>query len=338
MEETYYDYLELSSADVANITSDQIKKQYRKLAIKYHPDKNPEEKRDEVTEKFKKLSLAYETLSNEEKKKEYDSTLILDSEIADTGFGDLSYRLESSLHVIYTGIETNVNITRKSCCKLCRGTGNKDCKKHKCGICRGQGIITITHHIMFGIITNREMCPGCRGTGKEIVEANDKCNECEDGYKNENYSTFIIVPKGSINSVINLGTVGNVKKVCKNCTRANSSIINNEKCDCERYGVSISIQYKKSDNTLFDLEENLKDLKLDMKISLKEALCGLERKIKHLDGREISVYTRSRIITPGYIYSIEGEGIKGGNLNIYFHIDFPVELSDEKKSLLSHIL
>ncbi|MHC5251768.1 molecular chaperone DnaJ [Listeria kieliensis] len=206
----YYDVLGVSKS----ATADEIKKAYRKLSKKYHPDINKEEGADE---KFKEISEAYEVLSDENKRAQYDQYGHVDpnqgfgggaggfgggfssaggfsgfEDIFDTFFGggggrqrdpnaprqgnDLQYTMQLKFKEAVFGTETEIEIPREENCETCHGSGAKPgTHPEKCSHCDGKGSINVEQNTPFGRIVNKQTCPYCHGTGKEIKE---KCPTC----------------------------------------------------------------------------------------------------------------------------------------------------------------
>ena len=203
---TYYDLLEISvSADDV-----EIKRAYRKLAIKYHPDKNPGDKNAE--EKFKKIAEAYDVLSNPEKRKIYDqygmdalkgtgahggggfsgNPFDIFNQFFGGGAGggfesffgggrqdpnapqrgsDLRYELEIDFMDAVRGIDKKLEFTRLGLCGDCRGTGCESGSRVKCKQCRGTGQVGVSH----GFFTMMQECPACRGAGSVPEHPCKKC-------------------------------------------------------------------------------------------------------------------------------------------------------------------
>ncbi|CAM3814165.1 molecular chaperone DnaJ [Mesobacillus zeae] len=198
----YYDVLGVSKS----ASKDEIKKAYRKLSKKYHPDINKESDADE---KFKEVKEAYEVLSDEQKRAHYDQFGHTDpnqgfgggdfgggfggfEDIFNTFFGggggrrrdpnaprqgaDLQYTMTLKFEEAVFGKETEIEIPREETCDTCGGSGAKPgTKPETCKHCQGSGQLNVEQNTPFGRIVNRRSCPYCEGTGKEIKH---KCTTC----------------------------------------------------------------------------------------------------------------------------------------------------------------
>ncbi len=203
------DYYEVLGID-RNATKDEIKKAYRKLSKKYHPDINKEPGADE---KFKEITEAYEVLSDDQKRAHYDQFGHADPNQGFGGFGggfdgadfggfggfedifntffgggrrrdpnaprqgaDLQFTMTLSFEEACFGKETDIEIPREESCDTCNGTGAKPgTKPETCGHCGGTGQISMEQTTPFGRIVNKRVCHYCQGTGKQIKE---KCSTC----------------------------------------------------------------------------------------------------------------------------------------------------------------
>ena len=198
----YYDILGVDK----KATPDEIKSAYRKLAMKYHPDRN---QGDEVAaEKFKEVNEAHETLSDQQKRAAYDYELehpgmggfggggfsgfgggagfedISDifSSIFGGGFGgggarraqsavgeDIQREMTLSFMDAAKGCRKSVTYTRNESCEDCRGTGAKNGTAfNTCGKCQGKGVVQQVQNTMFGRTIRQSVCPDCSGTGRII--------------------------------------------------------------------------------------------------------------------------------------------------------------------------
>lgn len=202
----YYEVLGVSK----NATKDEIKKAYRKLSKKYHPDINKEPDADE---KFKEIKEAYEVLSDDQKRAQYDRFGHADPNQGFGGFdgfggsdfggfggfedifsaffgggsrrrnpnaprqgADLQYTMTLDFEEAVFGKETTIEIPREETCDTCNGSGAKrGTKPEVCKHCQGTGQLSTEQNTPFGKIVNRRVCHYCSGTGKEIKE---KCSTC----------------------------------------------------------------------------------------------------------------------------------------------------------------
>ena len=214
MAEQKRDYYEVLGVD-KNADDAALKKAYRALAKKYHPDMNPGDK--EAEKKFKEASEAYAVLSDPEKRRQYDQFGHaafdggaggaggfggFDFNGADFGdifgdiFGDLfggrrgsagarsgpmkGANLRTSVRITFEeavfGTEKEIELTVKEECKTCHGTGAKPgTSPETCPKCGGKGQVVFTQQSFFGTVRNVQACPDCGGTGKIIKE---KCTDC----------------------------------------------------------------------------------------------------------------------------------------------------------------
>ncbi|SHN11100.1 molecular chaperone DnaJ [Gracilibacillus kekensis] len=198
----YYEVLGVSK----DASKDEIKKAYRKLARKYHPDVNKEEGTDQ---KFKEVKEAYEVLGNEQKKAQYDQFGHAGpqsqggfggfgggedfggfGDIFDMFFGgggrrdpnaprqgnDLQYAMTLEFEDAIFGKETDIQIPKEEDCDTCDGSGAKPgTKPETCSHCNGSGQLNVEQNTPFGRVVNRRVCHHCQGTGKMIKE---KCSTC----------------------------------------------------------------------------------------------------------------------------------------------------------------
>lgn len=233
MAETKRDYYEVLGVS-KSATDDELKKAYRKLAKKYHPDTNPGDKEAEA--KFKEASEAYAVLSDAEKRRQYDQFGHaafeqgggaggfggFDFNAADMGdifgdiFGDFFGGGRSSRGGSYNGpmqganVRINVRISfmeavfgvdkkfemnLKDECPHCHGTGAKPgTQPQTCSKCGGKGQVVYTQQSLFGMVRNVQTCPDCHGSGKIIK---DKCTDCGGtGYIRNKKTIEVSIPAG----------------------------------------------------------------------------------------------------------------------------------------------
>ncbi|MDI1356571.1 MAG: molecular chaperone DnaJ [bacterium] len=224
----YYEILGITK----NSNEEEIKKAYRKLAIKFHPDKNPDDKSAE--EKFKEAAEAYEVLSNAEKRQRYNQFghagvsgsagggfggggMNMDdifSQFGDIfggafgGFGgggrsggrrvtrgtNLRVKVKLSLADIANGVEKKIKVNKHVTCKTCSGSGAKNGNYDTCRTCNGSGAITRVQQTILGAMQTQSTCAACNGEGRIVRE---KCGTCHgDGIVREEEVISINIPAG----------------------------------------------------------------------------------------------------------------------------------------------
>lgn len=222
----YYEVLGVSKT----ATEDELKKAYRALAKKYHPDMNPGDKEAEV--KFKEASEAYAVLSDADKRRQYDQFghAAFDGGAGGAGgfdfsgmdmgdifgdlFGDLfgggrsrrpnngpmkGANIRTSVRITFEeacfGVEKELELTLKDECETCHGTGAKSgTSRETCPKCGGKGQVVFTQQSLFGMVRNVQTCPDCHGSGTVVKE---KCSAC--------YGTGFISSKKKIKVTIPAG-------------------------------------------------------------------------------------------------------------------------------------
>jgi len=338
----YYDILEVKPT----ATETELKKAYRKLALKYHPDKNPNE-----GERFKLISQAYEVLSNPEKRQVYDrygedgikegggggGGMHNPMDIFNMFFGggssreretkarDTIHSLSVSLEQLYNGVTRKMKLTRDVVCKKCNGKGGSDPNDiKKCETCNGRGVEIRRVQLAPGFIqTAQSRCSQCDGEG-EIIK--NPCKSCNGHKKSKEEKILeVVVEKGM---------------------QDGEKIIFRGQGD-EEVGLEPG-------NVIFVLDEKEhptytrrdKNLILSIKLQLSEALTGCVKNIKTLDGRDLHF-----TLLPGEVIShdeckvIQGEGMptrrdptEKGDLIINFKVEFPKKLSKENISKIAKLL
>ncbi len=226
----YYEILGVSKS----ATADELKKAYRKLALQYHPDRNPGDK--EAEEKFKEAAEAYDVLSNPDKKARYDQFghagvdgaygqggMDMNDIFSQFGsiFGDLfggggfrgfsgfggggaqrrvmrgsnlRIKVKLTLEEIDCGCEKKIKVSKYVPCKTCNGSGSRDGKLETCPHCHGTGVVMETKRTMLGMMQTQSACPNCGGEGR-IVK--DKCHDCHgDGIVKSEEIITINIPAG----------------------------------------------------------------------------------------------------------------------------------------------
>ncbi|QCI18142.1 molecular chaperone DnaJ [Buchnera aphidicola (Aphis nasturtii)] len=327
----------------------EIKKAYKRLAMKYHPDRNQGDKNAE--NKFKEIKEAYEILINEEKRNAYDqyghaafenghnqnttyNTFTSSSDFGDI-FGDvfgdifggnrnqrvkkgsdLCYNMEISLEEAVKGSIKEIRIPAFQKCQICYGTGaKKGTKPRNCSTCQGRGQI----HIRKGFFTVQQSCPTCHEKGTVIK---DPCNMCQgQGRIRKNKTLSVKIPPGvDTNDRIRMNNEGEAG-------------INGAPSG------DLYIQIKVNKHPIFEREEN--NLYCEVPINFTMAALGGEIEVPTLDGRvklKIPSETQS-----GKLFRIRGRGVKSvqnrnqGDLLCQVVVETPVNLNEQQKYLLNEL-
>jgi len=325
-----------------------IKKAFRKLAMQYHPDKNPGDKKAE--ERFKEVNEAYGILSDPQTKERYDRfghAGIDPSAFSGGGFnvnfedlfGDLfggmfgggtrSRRtgprkgadIQKNLRIKFEeaafGVKKQIQLTKYVLCDECGGTGAADnAAKIRCHGCNGSGEVRTTQRTPFGQFTNVTPCPRCNGQG-EVIET--PCKRCSGSGKVRSEVTIAVdIPAGVDNdSVISLKGQGEPG--------------GNGGPNGDLY-VIISV----SPHKIFNRRGT--DLWLEIPITFTQAALGDTITVPTLE--EKVVYKIPPGTQPETIFRLKGKGIKSlrsarsGDLNVKVIIEIPTKLSNEEKKLL----
>ena len=338
MSKDYYKILEVDRSS----SPEEIKKSYRKMAMKYHPDKNPDDKKAE--EKFKECAEAFEVLSDPQKKQQYDqfgsvgggsgnpfggrghgfSMEDIFSQFGDIfGFGrssqsrkgsDLRMKVEITLDEIISGTKKNLKFVRQDKCKDCDGRGGKNVST--CGSCSGSGHRTVVQNSPFGQVRQTVTCSLCQGEGSV---PKDQCRSCHGTGATPIQETIEVqIPKGAVDgSHLTMPKYGNYSKGGE-------------------YG-DLQIFIDEIEDAKFMREEN--NLIYEHEISIIDSILGKEFKIKSPQG-DVSF-----VIPPGTnhgkVLKVSGKGVpvhgwSVGDLFIKISIRIPKNITpDQKKILMS---
>ena len=336
-----------------NASEDEIKKSYRKLAMKFHPDRNQGDASAEV--KFKEAKEAYEMLSDAEKRAAYDQFghAGVDPNMrgpgggGGAGFGgfgdsfgdifgdifgqarrqqgggrqvfrgnDLSYAMEVTLEEAAAGKESEIRIPSYDECDTCHGSGAKPGTSAKtCGTCQGQGVVQMRQ----GFFSVQQTCPHCRGTGKVIT---DPCSPCHGQGKIKRQKTLEIKIPAGIDDGMRIRSTGNGEPGTNGGPPGD---------------LYIEIRIKKHD--VFQRDGD--DLHCAVPISFTTAALGGEISVPTLSG-EAAIDLPEGTQT-GKQFRLRGKGIKGvrssfpGDLYCHITVETPVKLTEHQRKLLKEL-
>ncbi len=335
-----------------NASDDDLKKAYRAIAKKYHPDMNPGDKEAEA--KFKEASEAYAILSDAEKRKQYDqfghaafegggaggfggfdfSSMDMGDIFGDI-FGDLfggrsrryanepmkGQNIRTSVRVTFEeacfGTEKDITLTLKDECPTCHGNGAKPgTSPISCAKCGGKGQVAYTQQTLFGVVRNVQTCPDCHGTGQVIKE---KCPDCGGtGYRGNRKTLSVPIPAG-----IDHGQSVRIRD--KGEPGANGG---------RRGDLLVEILVGK--HSVFQRQDN--DIYSTVQVSFARAALGGEIKILTIDGDVIynvkaGTQTNTRI-------HLKGKGVpflrskQRGDHYVNLVVSVPTKLNAEQRDLL----
>jgi len=335
----YYEVLGLSRDG----SEDEIKKAYRRLAMKFHPDRNPDDPQAE--EKFKEASEAYEVLSDPQKKSAYDqyghagvdpngmgargggaSFADIFSDVFGDIFGggrnahsrgsDLRYTLELELERAVRGDTVEIRVPVLAACEECEGTGaRKGTKPAQCPDCGGAGQLRVSQ----GFFSLQQTCPRCRGAGSIIK---DPCRSCGGGGRIERRKTLSVkIPPGvDTGDRIRLSGEGEAG--------------HNGGPPGDLY-VQIAVR----EHAIFSRDG--KDLYCEVPISIADAVLGGELEVPTLGGRvklKIPAETQT-----GRMFRLRGKGVSPvrgggpGDLLCKVVVETPVKLTGEQKAIFEQL-
>ena len=349
------DYYEVLGVE-KGASTDEIKKAYRKLALKYHPDRNPGDKTAE--EKFKEAGEAYEVLSDEEKRQRYDQFGFqgVDPNFNPGGFGggfgdfgdlgdifgsfgsffgggsqrstanmprrgeDVGSRIEVTFEEAAFGCEKEVNTQRIENCAACSGTGSADGKVDTCSQCHGTGQVVGVRNVMGIQMQTSTTCPRCGGKGKVIQ---NPCSTCRGkGKVRRNQRIKVRIPAG-----VDHGQRVRVRG--EGCVGANGG---------PNGDLMVEVYIKR--HPIF--ERDGVDVLCELPISFIQAALGAEVEIPTLDGK-IS-YTIPEGTQTGTVFRLSGKGIpyvgsstRRGEQRVMVVVETPTKLSKEQKELLRQL-
>ena len=351
------DYYEVLGVD-RKASAAEIKKAYRKLAIKYHPDKNPDNK--EAEEKFKEAAEAYAVLSDDQKRQQYDqfgfegpggfggggfggATFNMDDIFSmfgdifgghggfSSGFGggrtrqqfrgaDLRLKVRLSLKEISTGVTKKFKVRKDVPCSHCNGTGAEvGYSPETCQTCHGSGVVIRSRQSMFGMMQTQSPCPTCEGEGTVIK---NRCKYCNgNGVVNGEEVIEVKIPAGVQDGmVVTMSGKGNAGK---------------------HNGVSGDIQVFISEEQDETFVRDGNDLIYNLLLDFPTAALGGEVIIPTVDGGKARINIQPGT-QPGTMMRLRGKGLPAvsgygygiGDILVNISIFVPKEMNKEERKAI----
>ncbi len=350
----YYEVLGVAK----DASEEEIKKAYRRIAIKYHPDRNPGNK--EAEEKFKEAAEAYDVLHDPKKRQQYDQfgfdapggfggfssggfsmddIFQMFGSVFDGGFGgfggfggsrgssqrkfrgnDLRLKVKMSLLEVSTGVTKKFRVKKDITCPHCHGTGAEGgATPDTCPTCHGSGYTVQTKQTLFGIMQTQGACPTCHGEGTVIK---NKCHECGgDGVIKGEEVVEVKIPAGVADGMV-LTIQG----------KGNAAPHNGIPGD-------IQVFISEEDNSTFIRQDN--DLIYNLLLDFPTAALGGEVKIPTVEGKSLKINLEPGI-QPGTTKRLRGKGLPAvqgygsgnGDIIVNISVYVPKTLSREEKESL----
>ena len=326
---------------------EEIKKAYRKLAVKYHPDKNPGQK--EAEEQFKELGEAYEVLCDPQKRALYDQYGHAAFDRRSGGFGrggfhdpfevfrevfgsggffedffgggrsdptqpqrgdDLRYDLELTFEEAAHGCEREITVSKPDRCDVCQGSGAEAGSRAKsCPTCGGRGQVITSR----GIFSIAQTCPQCQGAGRIIEKP---CKACRGSGRRERASKIKLRIPAGVDTGARLRSSGNGEAGLRGGPPGDLYVVLHVR-----------------PHEIFQRDGD--DLLCEVPVSFVQAALGAEIEVPTLDGKaSVKVPAGTQ---PGTMFRLKGKGVKNiqgygyGDLHVRINVEVPTQLSSTQK-------
>ena len=344
------DYYEVLGVE-KGVTIEEIKKTYRKLAIKYHPDKNPGDKTAE--EKFKELGEAYEVLSDEQKRALYDQYGHAAFDRRSGGFGrsggfhdpfevfrevfggasifedlfgggrrdptqpergdDLRYDMEITFEEAAHGCQKEITVTKPERCDVCHGSGAEaGSQTRTCPTCGGRGQVISSR----GIFSIAQTCPHCQGAGRVIEKP---CKACKGAGRRERTSKIPLRIPAGVDTGSRLRSSGHGEAGFRGGPSGDLYVVLHVKA-----------------HEIFQRDGD--DLLCEVPVGFVQAVLGADIEVPTLDGKAtLKVPAGTQ---PGTMFRLKGKGVKNiqgyghGDLHVRINVEVPTHLSAAQKAKL----
>jgi molecular chaperone DnaJ len=344
------DYYEVLGVE-KSVTIEEIKKTYRKLAIKYHPDKNPGDKTAE--EKFKELGEAYEVLCDEQKRALYDQYGHAAFDRRSGGFGrgggfhdpfevfrevfggasifedlfgggrrdptqpergdDLRYDMEITFEEAAHGCEKEITVTKPERCDVCHGSGAEaGSQTRTCPTCGGRGQVISSR----GIFSIAQTCPHCQGAGRVVDKP---CKACKGAGRRERTSKIKLRIPAGVDTGSRLRSAGNGEAGFRGGPSGDLYVVLHVKA-----------------HEIFQRDGD--DLLCEVPVDFVQAVLGADIEVPTLDGKAtLKVPAGTQ---PGTMFRLKGKGVKNiqgyghGDLHVRINVEVPTHLSAAQKAKL----
>jgi molecular chaperone DnaJ len=340
-----------------NATEDEIKKAFRKQAVKWHPDKwanSSEEEKKKAEEMFKDIAEANEILSDPNKRQRYDNgTLDFEESgfnvdpfevfnrmrtegfggfnFGGFGFGNRGPRKGDNVYVTvhltpeeaYSGGKRTISVPRHKTCEHCNGTGSDDGLSHPCRRCNGTGFVMHSEQRGNMLFTQQTPCPSCGGSGKEPTTP---CKECHGtGIKEEVEKMEVTLPMG-LSSKFTIGIDG----------KGEPSVNGGPNGD-----LIIVIEVIQDENSYFIIDGNRNVIHVE-NIPFNLALLGVEKEVKCIDGKKVKIKI-PELTKDGHSLRLKGKGLPDpnntqtrGDYYVVINYEFPKKLNKKQKEMLKN--